>query len=136
MQIHGTPIALDTPEYADMKQRFFYWQGQSGQKYIHSVYEIDACPPLPGAVYVAVKRVGLMRVAVAVGRFAPFWDKTLGEDDLFRLEALGADEVHVHLLARSPEAAEGVKYDLSSALGETQTRYGLSESAPQSVYSH
>ncbi len=136
MQIHGSPIALDTPEYADMKQRFFYWQGQSGQKYIHSVYEIDACPPLPGAVYVAVKRVGLMRVAVAVGRFAPFWDKTLGEDDLTRLEMLGADEVHVHLLARSAEAAEAVKHDLSSALGETQMRYGLSESALQSAYSH
>ena len=136
MQIHGTPIALDTPEYADMKQRFWYWQGTSGRKYIHSIYEIDACPPLPGAVYVAVKRVGLMRVAVAVGRFAPFWDKTLGEDDLTRLEMLGVDEVHVHLLARSSEAAECVKQDLTSALGETQMQHGLSKPAPRSTYAH
>ncbi len=136
MQILGSPIALDTPEYADMKQRFWYWQGQSGQKYIHSVYEIDACPPLPGAVYVAVKRVGLMRVAVAVGRFAPFWDKTLGEDDLRRLEMLGVDEVHVHLLARNPEMVDSVKQDLASALGEVRTSYGFSESEPQPSYSH
>ncbi len=129
MQIHGTPIALDTPEYADMKQRFWYWQGTSGRKYIHSIYEIDACPPLPGAIYVAVKRVGLIRVAVAVGRFAPFWDKTLGEDDLTRLEMLDVDEVHVHLLARNPEMADSVKHDLASALGEVPSNYGFSESA-------
>ena len=136
MHIHGTPIALDTPGHADMKQRFWYWQGHSAQKYIHSVYKIDACPPLPGAVYVAVRRVGLMRVAVAVGRFAPFWDKTLGEDNRTRLEMLGADEVHVHLLARSPEAAECVKNDLYFALSEAQMPHGLSEPEPRSTYSH
>lgn len=135
MHIHGTPIALDTPEYADMKQRFWYWQGSSGRKYIHSIYEIDACPPLPNAVYVAVKRVGLLRLAVAVGRFAPFWDKTLGEDDLTRLEMLGVDEVHVHLLARNPEMAESVKQDLASALGQAPASHGFNEPVQSRIYS-
>jgi hypothetical protein len=122
MNIHGTPLALETVGIADMTDRFWYWQGQSGRKYIHSVYEIENCPPLPGAVYVAVKRSGSLRVAVAVGRFQPFWDQTLGEDDLTRLELLGADEVHVHLLARSPELAESVRSDLASAM-TIQSRY-------------
>ena len=127
MMIQCTPINLAMPHDADIKSRFFYWQGSSGAKYIHSVYEIDACPPLPGAVYVAVKRQGALRIAVAVGRFAPFWDKTLGGDDLSHLEFLGVDEVHVHLLAHSPEKADFIRNDLSAALGEAHQSYGLNE---------
>jgi hypothetical protein len=129
MLIQGSPIAIDTPQEADMKDRFFYWQGASGRKYIHSVYEMDACPPLPGAVYVAVRRSGSLRIAVSVGRFQPFWDRTLGQDDMSRLEAMGVDEVHVHLLAKGPENAEIIKRDLSSALGEVSQNFELSESA-------
>ena len=127
MLIQGSPIALNTPQDADMKERFFYWQGSSGRKYIHSVYDLDACPPLPGAVYVAVKRRGHLRIAVSVGRFAPFWDKTLGQDDLTHLERLEVDEVHVHLLAKSPDIAESVRYDLSQALGDVAESFGFSE---------
>jgi hypothetical protein len=126
MNIHGTPLALETIGLPDMAERFWYWQGQSGRKYIHSVYELDNCPPLPNAVYVAVKRSGSLRIAVAVGRFQPFWDQPLGEDDITKLERLGADEVHVHLLARSPDLAESVRLDLASAMNET---YGFSEPA-------
>jgi hypothetical protein len=128
MLIQGSPIALTAPQDAEMKDRFWYWQGTSGRKYIHSVYDLDCCPPLPGAVYVAVKRAGHLRIAVAVGRFAPFWDKTFDEN---RLADLGADEIHVHLLARNPEQAEAVNRDLASALNEPPQSYGFSE-APQS----
>jgi hypothetical protein len=129
MLIQGSPIVLDTASDSDMKERFWYWQGASGRKYIHSVYELDACPPLPGAVYVAVKRSGHMRIAVAVGRFAPFWDRSLLGH---KLEELGADEIHVHLLARNPELAEAIKSDLASALNEWSQAYGLNEPAPSS----
>ena len=134
MLIQGSPIALDTPQDANMKDRFFYWQGASGRKYIHSVYELDACPPLPGAVYVAVKRSGSMRIALAVGRFSPFWDRTLEHDDLSRMESLGVDEVHVHLMAKGPEHAESIKSDLSSALGELPENYGLCEPLPSRLH--
>jgi hypothetical protein len=125
MLIQGSPIALSAPQDSEMKDRFWYWQGTSGRKYIHSVYDIDSCPPLPGAVYVAVKRAGHLRIAVSVGRFAPFWDRTM---DSRKLEELGADEIHVHLLARSPEQAESIKLDLASALEEKSQPYGFSES--------
>jgi hypothetical protein len=124
MLIQGSPIALTAPQDAEMKDRFWYWQGTSGHKYIHSVYDVDACPPLPGAVFVAVKRAGHLRIAVAVGRFAPFWDRTMDER---QLRNWGADEIHVHLLSRSPEQAEAVKSDLTSALEESSQTYGFSE---------
>jgi hypothetical protein len=126
MNIHGTPLTLETVGITDLADRFWYWQGQSGRKYIHSVYDLDNCPPLPNAVYVAVKCSGTLRIAVAVGRFQPFWDQTLGEDDISRLERLGVDEVHVHLLSRSPDIAESVRSDLAAAMGAS---FGSAEPA-------
>jgi len=117
MQIFGHPISktasADLPE---LSERFWFWRGASGQNYIHSVYAPDACPPLPGAVYVGVKRSGSLRIAVAVGRFGPFWDHAnpLALTNGFS----GCDEVHVHLLARSIGAAEAVRADLVAAMLE------------------
>ena len=114
MQIFGSPISktasADLPE---LSERFWFWRGASGQNYIHSVYAPDSCPPLPGAVYVGVKRSGSMRIAVAVGRFGPFWDHSspMALTNSFS----DCDEVHVHLLARSPESAEAVRADLVAA---------------------
>jgi len=125
MQIFGSPISktasADLPE---LSERFWFWRGASGQNYIHSVYAPDACPPLPGAVYVGVKRSGSMRLAVAVGRFGPFWDhaKPCAMADGFA----GCDEVHVHLLARSPQGAEAVRADLLAAMLE-EAPAGFSE---------
>jgi hypothetical protein len=126
MLIQGFPIALPAPQDSEMKDRFWYWRGASGLKYIHSVYDVGSCPPLPGAIYVAVKRSGHLRIAVAVGRFAPFWDKTLDDS---QLTDLGADEIHVHLLARSPDQADAVENDLASALKETPKSYSFSKPA-------
>ena len=117
MQIFGHPISktasADLPE---LSERFWFWRGASGQNYIHSVYVPDDCPPLPGAVYVGVKRSGAMRIAVAVGRFGPLWDhaKPAALAESFN----GCDEVHVHLLARNPGAAEAVRADLVAAMVE------------------
>ena len=115
MQIFGSPISktasADLPE---LSERFWFWRGVSGQNYIHSVYAPDSCPPLPGAVYVGVKRSGSMRLAVAVGRFGPFWDHA---SPMALADSFGdCDEVHVHLLARSPESAEAVRADLLAAM--------------------
>jgi hypothetical protein len=116
MLIQGSPFKL-SPATADMpglSERFWFWQGASGQKYIHSVYEPESCPPLPGAVYVGVKRQGSIRTAVCVGRFLPLWEQPTTMD----AKIAGFDELHVHLLARGPGAAEQVLADLKLALGE------------------
>jgi hypothetical protein len=126
MLISGTPITAAMPTDPDFKDRFWYWTGASGRKYIHSVYALEDCPPLPGAIYVAVRRAGPLRLAAAVGRFSAFWDNTLGSQNLACLRAEGIDELHVHLLAKSPEVASAILEDLRQA-SETE---GFAEDYP------
>ena len=80
---------------------------------------------MTGNGYVGVRRTRGMRIAVAVGRFGPFWGKSLGEEHAFDVN--GCDEVHVHLLSRSPEAAEAVRRDLLQAMGAEADAGGLHE---------
>jgi hypothetical protein len=115
MLIHGTPIAADLPSDPGFKDRFWYWTGASGRRYIHSVYGLDDCPPLPGAIYVAVRREGPLRLVMGIGRFTPFWDGPMGGRDIAALRHKGVDEIHVHLLAKSPEVAAAILDDLLQA---------------------
>lgn len=110
MLIHGSPISIEFPQGFGDAERFWYWRGASGKKYIHSVYAVGVCPPLPGAIYVAVRRIGNLRTVIAINRFAPFWDGTFSAH-----ENLAADEIHVHLLARDDVAANTVLSDLKAA---------------------
>lgn len=119
MQITGFPISSATSADApELIERFWYWRGASGRTYIHTVYEPSSCPPLPGAVYVGVKRSGPLRVALRVGRFTPF----MGLPDLS-----GCNEVHVHLMAKGPEAAEMIKDDLLAAMVDRSETLGFAE---------
>jgi hypothetical protein len=96
--------------------RFWYWRGASGRRYIHSVYPADACPPLPGAIYVAVRRRGTERVALAAGRFAVVWGMSAGDRIAEAMARMGADEVHVHLLAGSEDRARAILRDIEAGL--------------------
>ena len=115
MLIHGTPITADFPADPGFKDRFWYWTGASGRKYIHSVYGLDDLPPLPGAIYVGVRREGPLRLVMAIGRFTPFWDGVLGSREVSDFRKAGVDEIHVHLLAKSPKVANAVLEDLLQA---------------------
>jgi hypothetical protein len=106
MLIQGSPFKVKTGS----DPRFWYWHGASGRKYIHSVYRPDACPPLPGAVYVAVKVIAGMRVVLSIGRFPPVLEG--GARSRFD----GANEVHVHLLARNDGDADHIRRDLETAV--------------------
>ncbi len=120
MQIHGSPISINFPQGSGDNERFWYWRGVSGKKYIHSIYAANARPPLPGAIYVAVRRIGHLRTAIAVGRFSPFWDGAFSE-----FAGVDADEIHVHLLARDNSAANAVLADLKAAFGEASQALSL-----------
>jgi hypothetical protein len=120
MLIHGSPISINFPLGSNDNERFWYWRGRSGKKYIHSVYAADACPPLPGAIYVAVRRIGSLRTVTAMGRFSPFWDGTSSE-----LAGVDADEIHVHLLARDNSAAEAILNDLMAAFADAHQSLSL-----------
>ena len=120
MLIQGYPISINFPLGSNDNERFWYWRGASGKKYIHSVYAASACPPLPGAVYLAVRRIGQLRTVTAMGRFSPFWEGTSSE-----LADVDADEIHVHLLARDDVAANAVLDDLQEAFVESRQTVSL-----------
>ena len=94
--------------------RFWYWNGVSGRRYIHSVFRPEDCPSLPGAIYLGIHRHSPEeREVVVVGRFSPDlpeWANCLpGELGPDR----GVDEIHVHLLAESDTEANRIIADLS-----------------------
>ncbi|HKG73719.1 MAG TPA: hypothetical protein VKA79_05730 [Aestuariivirgaceae bacterium] len=101
------------PSLNEINLRCWHWRGASGRHYIHSVYGPATCPPFPGAVYVAVKRRGDLRHALAVGSFSDFWNASAGVQAIY---AGDADEIHVHLLARSPAAIITVIADIQAAM--------------------
>jgi hypothetical protein len=111
---HNSPFPYHLSIDPDFAERFWYWHGASGRRYIHTVYKPRNCPPLSGGVYVAVKRQGELRLPLAVGFFCDFWDLS-GPSSRLRHENT-ADEIHVHLLARNPEAARAVAEDISSTM--------------------
>ncbi|MGH6854496.1 MAG: hypothetical protein ACREDX_01960 [Aestuariivirga sp.] len=129
MLIQGFPVSAKLPKELGMAERFWYWQGRSGRNYIHSIYASGACPPLPGAVYVAVRLKGAERHAIATGRFPNFWEGSISSADGSLVAGLDADEIHVHLLARNDQAADAVLRDLDRALPEPTAHKGFNETA-------
>lgn len=102
----------------DFSDRFVYWKGASGRRYIHSVYDVAACPPLPGALYLAVARdTGGERRPVAIGRFAAIEALNLPAPSADGEGPGAVEEVHVHLLAESDAECARILDDLSQGLG-------------------
>ena len=91
-------------------REFHYWVGASGTRYLHTVFAPADCPALDEAVYVAVRRAcDGRRRALAVGLFGPFG----GGCEISAATRLGADEIHVHLMADTPAARRIVLRDLA-----------------------
>jgi hypothetical protein len=107
----------EAPAASDVKineaNRFHFWTGASGKRYVHTVYELLECPPLPAANYVLVRREpGARRKVLCIGRVGNT-AATLNLAEIRQRGAeLGADEVHVHLLAESAKLAKLVEFDL------------------------
>ena len=98
------------------EDRFWYWYGASGARYIHSVYGVDSAPLLPGAVYIAARKVDRRtRQAVACGIVTP---AEIADSARFfaLLRSAGAEELHVHLLASCPAEAAQIRKDLEELM--------------------
>ena len=100
----------------DFPQSFHYWRGASGRRYLHSVYTLIGCPALPRANYILVRRYDNgTRVALAFGQTKDV-AVTLNLAHLRHEGAkIGANEVHIHLLAETAEDRAEVEADLTSA---------------------
>ncbi|HKZ96014.1 MAG TPA: hypothetical protein VJ045_03435 [Hyphomicrobiaceae bacterium] len=109
-ELEGT---VELTETADLAERFHFWSGASGRRYVHTVYCLIECPALPAGNYVLVRRDECgRRTALAIGR-------VMNEAPSLNLAkirqhgaALGANEVHVHLLASTPTQSKLVEFDL------------------------
>jgi hypothetical protein len=109
--------ASESPAARDAKaseaNRFHFWTGASGKRYVHTVYELLECPPLPAANYVLVRReAGARRKILSIGRVSNAAPSLNLAEIRQRGAELGADEVHVHLLAETAKLSKLVEFDL------------------------
>lgn len=109
--LFGEPAMLDgAPELAG---RFHFWSGASGRRYVHTIYSLVECPAIPAGNYVLVHRDSEgRRLVLAVGRVGHA-SASLNLAEIRRRGAeLGANEVHVHLLAPNAKQSRLIETDL------------------------
>jgi hypothetical protein len=99
----------------DLAGRFHFWTGATGRRYVHTVYSLIECPALAAGNYILVRREDNgARTVLAIGS-ATHDAASLNLADIRRRGAeLGANEVHIHLLAGTSKASKLVEFDLRS----------------------
>ncbi|RPI32043.1 MAG: hypothetical protein EHM67_17020 [Hyphomicrobiaceae bacterium] len=104
-QAPGTPL------------RVHFWSGASARRYVHNVYALIDCPPLPPAVYLLVHRQddGVCKVLHIASALSDAPTLNLARIR-HRAATLGANEVHVHLLATSAKQCRTIACDLRAGL--------------------
>ncbi len=109
-------VAAESATPSDSSPRFHFWTGASGKRYVHTVYSLFDCPPLGIASYVLVRRHSKTeRTVLALGRLSHEQPSLNLAEIRQRAATLGADEVHVHLLATSAGECQAVEIDLRTA---------------------
>jgi hypothetical protein len=111
--LRGEPAMLDgAPALAG---RFHFWSGASGRRYVHTIYSLIECPAIPAGNYILVHRDALgRRLVLAIGRVSNTAASLNLAEIRRRGAALGANEVHVHLLAPNAKQSRLVEADLRS----------------------
>ena len=94
------------------------WQGISGRRYAHIVYSLVGCPAPQSAIYLFVcrDRDG-NRTVLGAGRTlntAPSLNLAVIRREGARL---GANEVHLHLLAETEDDWAATAFDIAAAQG-------------------
>jgi hypothetical protein len=99
-----------------ISSRFSSWIGQSGRRYVFSVYPASECPAFPDAVLMAVVRdMTGRRCAVSVRDTGAFPEPVLAGVRR-ELRAFGPGlELHLHLLAASSAERAATVADLAIA---------------------
>ena len=93
--------------------RFCSWKGRSGRRYVFSVYRSSECPAFCGAVLIAAIRDARGRRRVLSVRETGVFPEPAVARAKRELEAYGtAGELHLHLLAASPEERAAAIADL------------------------
>lgn len=100
-----TPLPLMVARHCGLATRFQAWRGRSGRRYVVSVHALPGLPEFSEAVLLAVALDGNGGLSLLGVRTS--------EQGLSEWPALAeADEVHVHLLARSAAERDEAAADL------------------------
>ena len=105
------------PSEQPLASRFRFWRGTSGERYLHTVYGLLDCPPLPRTNYMLVRRdqTGINKV-LRIGHTSHDTASMNLAEIRHRAARLGATEVHVHFLAGSERDRRVVEFDLCTKL--------------------
>ncbi len=98
---------------SECEEHFHFWCGASGRRYVHTVYDLLDCPEIPAANFLLVHRDAAGRRAVlAIGHLTNQAASLNLAEIRHRAARLGANEVHVHLLAPSAQERRIIELDL------------------------
>ena len=123
-------VALLQEVKSDTRERFHFWCGASGQRYVHTIYALVECPALPSSNYILVKREANGRRSVlSIGRVAHDVPSLNLAEIRQRGAELGANEVHIHLLAGSVKQSKLVEFDL-----KTGQAHGAQQSGSRALH--
>jgi hypothetical protein len=116
------PKVADTATH--LTDRFHFWGGASGRRYVHTVYSLVECPEVPQGNFVLARReADGRRTVLAIGHLTRE-SPSLNLAELRQRGArLGANEVHIHLLAPSAQQRRRIELDLRAG----QTGVGLTD---------
>jgi hypothetical protein len=100
-------------ETAELMQRFQFWTGASGQRYVHTIYTLLDCPALSSGNFILVHRDEAGHRTILDIGLLPANSPTLNLAEIrHRGATLGANEVHVHLLADGDRDSKRITFDL------------------------
>ncbi len=93
-----------------------FWIGASGARYIHTVHSLIDCPEVPHVNYLLVRKEDCGFQTVLAAGHTTHHAASLNLAEIRRLGAtLGANEVHVHMLARDDRQAKVIEHDLRAS---------------------
>lgn len=94
-------------------ERFHFWGGASERRYVHTVYDLLECPELSGGTFILARRdESGRREVLSIGRLLHASGSLNLAEIRQRGANLGANEVHVHLLAATDHEMKLVEFDL------------------------
>lgn len=97
-------------------QQFQFWAGASGERYVHSVFSLIGCPEIPKAVYLLVRCDSHgRRTVLKVGRVEHEAESLNLAEIRHRGAKLGANQVHLHLLADDEQERRKIELDIRAA---------------------
>lgn len=102
------------PKIADATMnRFHFWGGASGRRYVHTVHSLLECPEVPQGNFILARReADGRRTVLAIGHLTRECPSLNLAELRQRGARLGANEVHVHLLAPTAQQRRRIELDL------------------------